>query len=66
MVDHCRHHAIETQKQAHLHGYKNDREDNPDDRGDKSQPIVKQISPGKPKNQGHDLYATPSTVAHRP
>jgi hypothetical protein len=51
MVDHCRHHAIETQKQAHLHGYKNDREDNPDDRGDKSQPIVKQISPGKPENQ---------------
>jgi hypothetical protein len=57
MVDHRRHHAIETQKQTHLHGYKNDRENDPDDGGDKSQPIVKQVSPGKLKNQGHDLYA---------
>jgi hypothetical protein len=51
MVDHRRHHAIETQKQAHLHSDKNDRENNSYDRCDKSQPIVKQVSPGQPKNQ---------------
>jgi hypothetical protein len=51
MIDHRGHHAPEAGIEAHLDRDKNDGEDNSDDSGDESKPVMKQVSGGKPEHQ---------------
>ena len=44
VIDHGRHHAFKPQKQPKLHGKQNDGEDDPDQRSDQSNAVVKQIA----------------------
>jgi hypothetical protein len=62
VIDHGRHHAVEAQKQSHLHGDENDREDDADDGRDKSKPVVKQVPACELENQGHNAFDRPGSV----
>jgi hypothetical protein len=44
VVDHRRDHPLEAQKHAELNGDEHDREDDPDDRRDQPNPVMKQIA----------------------
>ncbi|MGA2817185.1 MAG: hypothetical protein ABSE67_12955, partial [Xanthobacteraceae bacterium] len=53
MVDHRRDHALEAQEDSELNGNEHDREDDPDDCGDQSNPVMKQIAGCKREDEGH-------------
>jgi hypothetical protein len=51
--NHCRDHALEAQEDSELNGDEHDREDDPNNRGDQSNPVMKQIAGCKRENEGH-------------
>jgi hypothetical protein len=53
MVDHRRDHAFEAEKDAELNSDEHNGEDDPDDRGDQSNPVMKQIAGCKRQDERH-------------
>src|SRR6202167_5081556 len=56
MIDHRRHHALETQKKSQLDGDENDGKDNSNNSGDESKSILQQVSGGELKDQRHGVF----------
>jgi hypothetical protein len=46
MIDHRRHHALETQKESQLNHDENDRKDNPDDGADETKELAPVVCTG--------------------
>jgi hypothetical protein len=53
MVDHRRDHAFEAEKDPELNSDEHNGEDDPDDRGDQSNPVMKQIAGCKRQDERH-------------
>jgi hypothetical protein len=53
MVDHRRDHALEAEKNSELDSDEYNGEDDPDDRGNQSNPVMKQIAGCKRQDKSH-------------